>query len=221
MTISLIFMFIMMVIVIWWLFQRVVVKPWAKEGAIEDDMHSGSTMSLPAVKVGFWVFIAVITSMFSLFGSAYYMRMQLVDWVPLTEPNILWFNTGLLLISSIAIHWTDNAVKRLRLDHAKIGLIVSGVFSFAFIFGQLMAWRQLSEAGYFLSSNPANAFFYLLTGLHAAHLLGGLWVWGRSTIRLYAGEELAVVRLNIELCATYWHYLLLLWLALFALLLST
>ena len=73
----------------------------------------------------------------------------------------------------------------------------------------------------FMASNPANAFFYLLTALHGLHLLGGLWVWGRTTTRVWEGTKVSEVRLSVELCTVYWHFLLLVWLALFGLLLST
>lgn len=222
MTISLSFMFIMMAVVVWWLFQQVFAKPWATEGAIED-VHAGATTAIPAAKAGFWVFIAVITSMFCLFASAYFMRMyQLNDWVPVTEPDILWFNTGLLILASAAMQWINNAAARgQHLHRIKTGMIIGGVFSFAFLFGQVAAWYQLNNAGYLLSSNPANAFFYLLTALHGIHLLGGLWVWGKTAAKLFTGTELNAVRLSIELCTSYWHYLLLVWLAFFTLLLST
>ena len=221
MTLSLVFMFLMMAVVVWWLFHQVFAKPWATQGAIED-VHAASTAAIPSIKVGFWVFLAVITSMFSLFGSAYYMRMQLSDWIPLNEPTILWYNTGLLVLSSVAMQWTRRAVYSGHIEQLKLGVIVSGVISIVFLVGQIIAWRNLNEAGYFLTTNPANAFFYLLTALHGIHLLGGLLVWCKTAVKLFRGVAvLAELRLSIELCTTYWHYLLLLWLALFALMLST
>jgi len=72
--------------------------------------------------------------------------------------------------------------------------------------------------GYALTDNPANAFFYLLTGLHGLHLVGGLWVWSRTTLRVWRGFE---VTLSVELCTTYWHALLLIWVVLYGLLLTT
>jgi len=85
----------------------------------------------------------------------------------------------------------------------------------------LLAWQELLEAGYFAQSNPANGFFYLITGLHAVHLLGGLVVWSKATIKLMGGAKVAQVRLSIELCAVYWHFLLVIWVVLFGLMLST
>ena len=71
------------------------------------------------------------------------------------------------------------------------------------------------------STNPANGFFYLITGLHGLHLLGGLVAWGRTSDKVWRGFEPAQVRLSVELCAVYWHFLLVVWLVLFALLLLT
>ena len=92
----------------------------------------------------------------------------------------------------------------------------------AFLAGQLVAWRQLSASGHFMANSPAIAFFYLLTAVHGLHLLGGLFVWGKTVVRMaQPGVELLDVALSVELCTVYWHYLLLVWLVLFALLLST
>ena len=71
------------------------------------------------------------------------------------------------------------------------GLIASGAFSLGFLAGQLWAWQQMDSAGYFVAANPAYAFFYLLTAVHGVHLLGGLWVWGRTTVRALRGADVA------------------------------
>jgi cytochrome c oxidase subunit 3 len=84
--------------------------------------------------------------------------------------------------------------------------------------GQAQAWRELGALVYFEVTNPAIAFFYLITGLHGLHLLGGLVVWGRTLVRLWGGFELEKVRHSVELCTLYWHFLLLVWLVLFGLL---
>ena len=88
--------------------------------------------------------------------------------------------------------------------------------------GQWFAWGQLQAAGYYATSNPANAFFYVLTGLHGLHLLGGLVVWGWTFARMSRGRTTpAAMLLRVELCAVYWHYLLFIWLVLFGVLLIT
>ena len=220
MTITLIFLSLLMGAVIWWLFkQSVNVQPWLAQGSIKD-VHAGA-LDRPAVKTALWVFLAVVTSLFALFISAYAMRMHLGDWAPLPKPQLLWWNTALLAVTSAAMQWTVLAARRGESDGVRTGLIAGGVLTFAFLGGQLEVWRQLNASGYFLASNPANSFFYLLTALHGLHLLGGLVAWGRTVAKLWRGVEVAKVRLSVELCATYWHFLLGIWLVLFALLLFT
>ncbi len=119
------------------------------------------------------------------------------------------------------MEWTRAAAIRGQIDGVRSGLIVGGILTFAFLAGQLVVWQQLNASGYFVAANPANAFFYLLTALHGLHLLGGLVAWGKTTAKVWRGVEVGKVRLSVELCTVYWHYLLLVWLVLFALLLST
>jgi len=70
-----------------------------------------------------------------------------------------------------------------------------------------------------VATNPSSSFFYLITAVHGLHLMGGLLVLGRTTVRVARGADLRKIRLSVELCATYWHFLLVAWIALFALLL--
>jgi cytochrome c oxidase subunit 3 len=220
-TTVLLVMVAIMATVVWWLFRQTInVSPWVEQRAI-DDVPGDGAFSLPPVKVGLGVFLAVATSLFALLISAYYMRMAGADWTTLAVPNGLWLNTGALVLSSVAMQWTRNAAKRGAIEGVRIGLIAAGVFTVCFLAGQLWVWQQLNASGYFVASNPANAFFYLLTALHGVHLLGGLWVWAKATTKVWRGTEVAAVRLSVELCSVYWHYLLLVWLVLFALLLST
>ena len=106
------------------------------------------------------------------------------------------------------------------MDGVRDGLLAGGVLALAFLAGQLLAWRQLDAAGYFLASNPANSFFYLLTAVHGLHVLGGLVALARAIGQGVARSATPIeVRLSVELCAIYWHFLLFVWLVLFALLL--
>jgi cytochrome c oxidase subunit 3 len=210
-----------MAIVVWWLVRQTVnVKPWLEQRPIEI-VHGDGALSLPSVKVGLGVFLAVASSLFALLISAYYMRMMGEDWTRLAVPRVLWLNTAVLILASIAMGRTRVAARWGQVDRVKSGLIAAGVLTFSFLAGQLWAWQQMDAAGYFLTANPAYSFFYLLTALHGLHLLGGLWVWGKTTAKVLRGVEVGKVRLSVELCTVYWHYLLLVWLALFAVLLST
>jgi cytochrome c oxidase subunit 3 len=202
----------------WWLSQqRLGAKPWLEEGVIAD-WREESPSSPPPAKIGLGVFLAVVGSLFALFISAYSMRMNMVDWRALPVPKLLWFNTGVLVMSSIALQWAYMAARRNDMDGVIIGLLAGGVSALIFLAGQVLAWRQLSLAGYFVASNPANSFFYLITAAHGLHLMGGLVALGRTTAKVWRGAAMMQVRLSVELCAIYWHFLLLVWLVLLGLL---
>ncbi len=221
MTVTLLFLGVIMATVIGWLLRQTLnTQPWVSSAV--DDAVSGNSLETNAKAIGLTTFLAVATSLFALFISAYTIRMRLApDWIPLSDPQLLWLNSGFLVLSSIAYHWTRNAAVAGRSERIKPGLIIAGVFALLFLAGQMTAWQSLVAAGETVRGNPANAFFYLLTGLHGLHLLGGIWVWARSLTRVFGGADAASVRLSIELCTVYWHYLLLVWIVLFGLLLST
>ena len=182
------------------------------------DLREESTSSLPPAKIGLGVFLAVVGSLFALFISAYSMRMNMVDWRTLPVPRLLWFNTAVLLLSSVALQWAHMAARRNDIDGVIVGLCAGGASAVTFLIGQLLAWRELSVAGYFLASNPANSFFYLITAVHGLHLMGGLVALGRTIAKVWHGVAVIQVRLSVELCAIYWHFLLLVWLVLLGLL---
>ena len=220
MQITLLFMAAIMACVIGWLLkQSLNTQPWVSDEVA--DQATGASLELNPKALALGVFLAVAVSLFALFVSAYTLRMEEPDWVPVQDPDLLWVNTGFLVLASIAYHWTRNQAVSGKGEYLLTGLLVSGVLSVLFLFGQLATWQQLQQAGYFVGSNPANAFFYLITAVHAVHLLGGLYVWGRSVVRVWSGAEADAVRLSIELCTIYWHFLLLVWVVLFGLLLAT
>ena len=221
MTFALVFLAIIMATVIGWLLRQTLnTQPWDAHDPLENQPGRG-ILNVDPAKVGLLSFIAVVTSLFALFLSAYLMRMRLADWRPLAEPTLLWLNTAILVLASVAFQLTQGAAKRGQSLTVKVGLAVGGACTILFLLGQLVAWRQLNASGFFMTANPANSFFYLLTALHGLHLLGGMWVWGRTTLRLLTGADAESVRLSVELCTVYWHYLLLVWIGLFALLLAT
>ena len=195
-------------------------KPWLT--GVGEVLPRGDMIALPKAKFGLRVLMAVITVLFTLLVTAYSERMEFGgDWRPLPEPWLLWLNTAALVLSSAGLQWASVSAKRGRMDGVRKGLLAGGACAFAFLAGQLLAYRELVDLGYFVSSNPANSFFYLITALHGLHLLGGLVAWGRTADKVRRGVEVAKVRMSVELCATYWHFLLLVWLVLFTLLLLT
>jgi cytochrome c oxidase subunit III len=193
-------------------------KPWVKGQGSVVALHDGRAFRLPTAKLGLRVFLAVVTVLFSLAIVAYADRMFAADWRPLPVPWLLWLNTVMLILSSVALQWAWGGARWGQMDVVWIGLLAGGGFALAFLAGQFWAWQQLAAAGYYVATNPAAAFFYLITALHGLHLLGGLVAWGRTIAKVRGGCAVGQVRLSVELCTIYWHFLLLIWLVLLGLL---
>jgi len=221
MTIALGFLAVILATLLGWLLkQSFNTQPWVAE-VVGETAHQGP-LGTNTRLIALLALLAVISSFFALILSAYALRMELGDWVPLTEPQLLWTNTAMLILASIVFQWTRNAAVKDQQSRLAPGLLLTGLLTTAFVVGQLIAWQQLQLSGQFITSNPANAFFYFLTGAHAVHIIGGMYVWARATAGVVLGKRDApAIARSIELCAIYWHFLLLVWLVLFGLLLST
>ncbi len=224
-------------------------KPWLTPGPTGDHTER----STPAT--GLAVFLCVVTMLFLLLTLAYLMHMSGHGtasgetgghWHSMPKPPLLWANSAILLLSSLAWQAARRAARQDKPATLRSALIAGGVLGLVFIAGQLFVWHQLREAGYFLSAqsgfcridwgtsdpsfqtfhpfltgSPAIAFFYLITALHGLHLLGGIAVWGHATNQVLRGGSIAAVRQQVDLCGLYWHFLLLVWLWMFGLFLLT
>jgi cytochrome c oxidase subunit 3 len=213
----LIFLAVLACIIGWWMTrQRLTAKPWLETGrAGEIQTTQGSP--LPTAKIGLGIFLAVVGALFALFISAYLTRSAEADWWSIPIPRLLWVNTAILVVSSAALEWAKAEAHRGRSETVRTALAVACVTAVLFLVGQVVAWRQLMAAGYVLADNPANSFFYMITGMHGLHILGGLFVLGRTTRRAWSGIGPEKLPLSVDLCATYCHFMLLVWLVLFAL----
>src|SRR6185295_6645003 len=132
-------------ITVWWLLiQRLKDKPWLKQGFIPT---SQETVYSSAPKVGLWVFLAVVSSLFGLFASAYMMRLHdshgLTNWQPLDEPSLLWINTVILVLASGAMQIARNRADRDAFDALRGYMLGAAVLTVAFLVGQVLAWGQL------------------------------------------------------------------------------
>lgn len=203
------------------IFATLATKPWKRNDPALGDLHGGGKLSLPTQKIGLFVFLPVVAVLFGLIAAANVMRMKFGDWQPLTDPQMLWVNTGVLALSSLALQWASMSARRQNIKGLKIGFFLGGMLAAVFLVGQILVWRHLIDSGHVVLGNSANGFFYMITAIHGLHLLGGLWAWGKSAVRIGQGIEIQKLRLGVELCTLYWHFLLLVWLGMFALLLGT
>lgn len=155
---------------------------------------------------------AIASFFLALVVAYYWRRMTPGFWQPVPLPGALWLSTGIILISSVVFEFARKVYKDGNRAVAARLLSVTGILGVAFLASQTSAWRMLVERGVYLAANPYSSFFYIFTGLHAAHLVGGLVglgvvVFGRKTRREV-----------IDAAAYYWHFLGVLWLILFGVL---
>jgi cytochrome c oxidase subunit 3 len=202
------------------MFHQLMVKPWVPAEGIVENLGDRDTSHRAAKKLALRVFLAVVAVLFTLLVIAYAGRMAYEDWRPAPQLRLLWANTFVLILSSVALQWAQHSVRRGQMDAMRVGLLAAGALTVVFLFGQILAWRQLGTMVYFEMTSPAIAFFYLITGVHGLHLLGGLVAWGRTVAKVWGDFDVAKIRHSVELCTLYWHFLLGVWVVLFGLLFS-
>jgi cytochrome c oxidase subunit 3 len=207
--------------------------PFAGEGGDGGRPNFEFTDRLRRNRIGMAVFLAPITMVFVAFTSAYIVRQGLgEDWRAMELPQILWINTLILVASSVTLELARRGMAR-QAALAEVPSVpgvapvtassapwlpITLVLGLGFLAGQWIAWSQLVRQGIFISSNPSNSFFYLLTGAHALHLVGGVaaLAYAAATAAFSQGWERR--RMVVDVTSWYWHFMAVLWIYIFALL---
>jgi cytochrome c oxidase subunit 3 len=168
-----------------------------------------------AYRTGMWMALAAIVMLFAAFTSALVVRKGISnDWVTTAIPRILWLNTAVLIASSVALEFSRRSLapgSGFSVEGFTRWLYLTLGLGLTFIAGQLIAWRELTSRGVYLSTNPSSSFFYLLTGAHGVHLLGG--IAGLFYV-VFRARRLALApgrRVVVDVTALYWHFMDGLW----------
>jgi len=174
-------------------------------------------------RIGMWVTLASIAMLFTSLSSAYIVRSgTAADWIPLAVPKVMFASTALILLSSVTLEIAKRKLRKSLADAYSRYLLITGVLGLAFLGSQLVAWRQLARQGIYVSTHPHSSFFYLLTGAHAVHLIGGLlalmFLWLRSLRKLAQPALVAKRQAAADAVSIYWHFMDGLWIYLFLLL---
>jgi cytochrome c oxidase subunit 3 len=179
-------------------------------------------------RIGMWLALSAILMMFAALSSAYVFRSTRAqqNWQAFSVPALLWVSTALILASSATFEVARRALRRGAQTVYRRWLITSFGLGFGFLVAQLLAWRSLVGQGIYLATNPHSSFFYLLTGLHALHLVGGIIGLGYLMLRARRDAEAAAgardaganQRARVDAIGLYWHFMDGLWVYLFALL---
>jgi cytochrome c oxidase subunit 3 len=176
------------------------------------------TLREDQVRLGLWMFLATVTMLFAAFTSAYIVRRSGSDWRHVALPPILWLNTVVLGLSSVAVERANRNGRLGRWPAASFAFGSALAFGVAFLVGQVAAWRQMVALGVYLPTSPHSSFFYMMTGAHALHIVAALMVlmWGLAHTARGARDPRAWAE-RMDLCRTFWHYLGAVWIFLFAL----
>lgn len=168
-------------------------------------------------RTGIWVGLAAITMSFAAFTSALVVRQSTAnDWRHLTIPSIVFLNTLVLLASSVMLEVARRRVadfargKIANRNTPLLWLWATLSLGFIFVAGQYLAWQQLRAEGLYLASNPNSSFFYVLTAVHALHVLGGLAGLTR-VIYILRQPVLVLRRSTLDATSYYWHFMGILW----------
>ena len=187
------------------------------DGGDGSDSSGATGVPQRAYVTGMFIALAGILMFFMAFVSAYIVRKGMPNnaWIPLQVPRILWLNTLILLASSFTLARAHNRFAAKDDEGFRHWWATTTVLGILFVAGQILVWRQLVAEGIFLASNPSSSFFYVFTGAHGLHLLGGilalLYVQFRATRKVSKGTA-------IEVVSMYWHFMDGLWVFLFLLL---
>jgi len=176
-------------------------------------------LSMNPKKFAMWLFIASVLMLFAAFTSAYIVRRAEGNWVYFELPDLFYYTTVIILLSSITMQWAYFAAKKDNLEMVKVAVGVTALLGLAFVVGQFFGWGQMAEQGVYLVGNPSGSFVILLTLVHGVHLLSAivfvLIVLNSSFKFKIHSKSMS----QIEMCTTYWHFLGGLWLYLFVFLL--
>jgi len=206
---------------------------------------SNFTTRLRRARLGIVIALTAVVMIFVSYSSAYVVRKGLpsldihtgtlvIDWIPLQLPRFLFINTLVLLVSTLTMELarrqslreatTELAGVRASSDSSRstsdrlpwVALTV--ILGVSFLAGQLLVWRELAAHGFYLATSASSSFFYLLTAVHGAHLLGGIFALlaaGAAYLLHRAAQSCAVI---VDATAWYWHFMTFLWLYILALL---
>lgn len=177
------------------------------------------TLSMHPKKFALWLFIVTVVMVFAAMTSAYIVRQSDGNWLVFDIPQTLWITSGIILLSSMTMHWAYISARKDNLGSLKLAMSITVVLGIAFLIGQYESWKELVNMGVYFVGNPAGSFMYVFTGLHGLHLISGVIFLLVVLVNTFRYKIHAKNMVQMEMCATYWHFLDGLWLYLFLFLL--
>lgn len=174
------------------------------------------TLGMHPKKFAMWLFLVSVVMIFASLTSAYIVRRAEGNWIEFQLPPVFWITTGILLTSSLTMHLAYLSARKDSIKNLKIYMVFTTILGLAFLVSQFYSWIWLVGINvFFVGNNVAGSFLYVLTGLHALHVISAVLYLVWVTIASFKYKIHSKSMLNIDLCATYWHFLDFLWVYLF------
>ncbi len=172
-----------------------------------------SRSRIPSQKFALWVGLASIVMIFGSLTSAYIVRRAAGNWYEFKLPNIFFVNTLIIVLSSVTLHISYSSFKKGREKLYKTLLLTTFALGMAFVILQYVGWQALNAMGATFKVNPSSSFVYVISGLHAAHVLGGIAALTVALVHafLLPFKPTKRRRLRFELVVQYWHFVDILW----------
>jgi cytochrome c oxidase subunit 3 len=174
-------------------------------------------------KFALWLFLGSVGMLFAALTSAYIVRQAEGNWMLFELPILFWVNTGIILASSVTMHWAYLAAKKDNLEAVKLAISLTTILGIAFLVGQVLAWGEMVANNVHLvnvnASSVSGSFVYILSGLHGAHIISGVVFLVIVLVSTFKYKIHSKNLVQLEMCTTYWHFLDGLWLYLFVFLL--
>ncbi|HMP32290.1 MAG TPA: cytochrome c oxidase subunit 3 [Saprospiraceae bacterium] len=162
---------------------------------------------------GLWLGMASIIMLFGALTSAYIVKQGASNWLNIQVPSIFYVSTAVILLSSLSLHIARNNFRKANVSQYRKFLYITFILALSFLVVQYNGWAQLFSNGVDLKSNVAGSFFYLITGAHAAHILGGIGALIATIINAHilSQNNNESRKIRVEMLLHYWHFLGILW----------
>lgn len=177
--------------------------------------NEGQRKKIHPHKFTLWVAIGSIIMMFAGLTSAYIVKRQQPNWTSFNMPVIFWYSTGVMLLSSLTIQMSLRAFKNREMGKYRRLITLTALLGIVFIGMQVIGFSQLWNSGIKLAGAGAGQFLYIITGLHALHVIGGVIALLVMFFRAFSSRSRNYNAVPVEVASTYWHFVDLLWIYLF------
>jgi cytochrome c oxidase subunit 3 len=166
-------------------------------------------------KFSLWLFMVTVVMVFAGLTSAYIVRQSEGNWLEFDLPLVFYYTSGIIILSSISLHWAYLSAKKDNLMQLRIGMLITSFLGITFLVGQWYSFVALVDMDVYLVGNPSGSFLYIFTGLHGLHLVSGVIFLIIVLISSFRYKVHSQSMVSMEMCVTYWHFLGGLWLYLF------